>query len=474
MERSITCDGFAQAVSEAAVQLAREVWQEVVDGERGAGADTWLRQRGGAFLREVLGAAWTARAERLGVAGACGCGGAHRFRQRRAMQLHTVLPGREVAVRLQYGQCDRCHGGVRPLLRDVGVDAEGFTSALQELAVLASVVEPYEAASGELLGRFAGVTVSTEKLQALVHAVAPAAAAVEAPEAPIAPEAGAPCVAIDGGMIFVDGRWQEVKLACAFAPEACATPETRPTLTARQVVAVRGTPDALAAHLWPRVAGLTSGAPLTVVVGDGAPWIWHLAAELFPRRVEVLDWYHADEHVSAVARTLYGDGTPKAAEWRQRQLDRLWRDGVDEVIEGLRFLGTHQRAATKRTAVLDLHRYLTTNRERMRYQTFRTAGYRIGSGAVESAVSHVVQQRMKRVGMRWRAAGADAMLALRAVYRSTGAWDQLWARNEPHERMSAAPAGPWRRSRQPAACYTHGSPAVARRRRRDPRHRVGP
>ena len=75
----------------------------------------------------------------------------------------------------------------------------------------------------------------------------------------------------------------------------------------------------------------------------------------------------------------------------------------------------------------DLERYLTTNRARMQYQTFRAAGYAIGSGAVESAVSHVVQQRMKRVGMHWRAPGADAMLALRSIYRTTGAWDEFWA-----------------------------------------------
>ena len=60
------------------------------------------------------------------------------------------------------------------------------------------------------------------------------------------------------------------------------------------------------------------------------------------------------------------------------------------------------------------------------HPVLRIAGYYIGSGAVESAVSHVMQQRMKRVGMRWHAAGADAMLALRCVFRSTGAWDSFW------------------------------------------------
>ena len=110
-------------------------------------------------------------------------------------------------------------------------------------------------------------------------------------------------------------------------------------------------------------------------------------------------------------------------------MDRLWTDEGDQVIEALRVLGSHQRTVAKRTAVADLSRYLTTNRDRTRYQTFRVAGYAIGSGAVESAVSHVMQQRMKRVGMHWRSPGADAMLALRSVYRSTGAWDRFWDRS---------------------------------------------
>lgn len=160
-----------------------------------------------------------------------------------------------------------------------------------------------------------------------------------------------------------------------------------------------------------------------VVLGDGAPWIWNLAADLFPARVEILDWYHADEHLSAVARGLYGEGTPRAQAWRQTQLDRVWNDGVDQVIEALRFLAAHQRATAKRDAVDGLRRYLTTNRDRMRYRSFRAAGYHIGSGCVESAVSDVVQQRMKRVGMRWRGPGADAMLALRSIYCSTAAWE---------------------------------------------------
>ena len=431
MERCTTRGEFCQAIEEIAEHFAEELWTTVVETES-AGADAWVRTHGGAWLRRALGVALTARAERLGVSAACGCGGAVTFRQRRPTRVHTVLPGRDVDATVLYGQCGACQRGSWPVLHEMGVDGEGFTPALQALATLAAVVEPYEPASTELLGRMAGVGVSTEKMQALVHEEGARATGqlVTTPAAPAPAPAstnGPLTVGIDGGMIFVDKRWQEVKVACLYDTADRVVTPTRGMLTRRDVVAVRGTPEALAAQLWPRAEALGAADRRVVVLGDGAPWIWNLAEVLFPHRVEILDWYHADEHISAVARLLYGDGTEKAAAWRTAQLDRVAADGVDQVIEGLRFLGAHQRTQGKRKAVADLQRYLTTNRDRMRYETFRAAGYAIGSGAVESAVSHVVQQRMKRVGMRWRSPGADAMLALRSIYRSTGAWNQFWA-----------------------------------------------
>ena len=429
MDRCTTRAEFCQALSALTERLADEMWAAVVETSS-ADADSWLRTHGGAWLRAVLGVAVTARAERLGMPERCACGGPVTFRQRRPTRLHTVLPGREVEATVHYGQCAVCHGGSWPVRREMGVDAEGFTPALRALATLAAVVEPYETASTELLGRLTGVAVSTEKMQALVREAGArattAATTLTAPPPAGAAPAGPLVVGIDGGMIHVDGRWQEVKLACLYDPvDRVATP-TRGILTRRAVVAVRGTPAALGAQLWPQAAAQGAEERTVVVLGDGAPWIWNLAEVLFPHRVEILDWYHVDEHLSAVARGLYGEGTEKAAAWRVTQLDRLATDGVDHVIESLRFLGARQRTAAKRTLVTELEGYLTTNLARLRYQTFRAAGYPIGSGAVESAVSHVVQQRMKRVGMRWCAAGADAMLALRSLYRTTGALDPFW------------------------------------------------
>ncbi len=134
------------------------VWEQVVEQGQTAEADCWLRRQGGELLRGILGAAWTARSERWGVSGACECGGGLRFRQHQPWQVHTVWPGRDVPVVVQYGQCERCHRGRVPLWAEMRVDEKGFTEGLQELALLAGVLEPYHVGQEELLGRFAGVS----------------------------------------------------------------------------------------------------------------------------------------------------------------------------------------------------------------------------------------------------------------------------------------------------------------------------
>ncbi len=125
------------------------------------------------------------------------------------------------------------------------------------------------------------------------------------------------------------------------------------------------------------------GTRKVVILGDGAPWIWNLAEELFTDRVEI-DWYHADENISPVARVVFGEGTDEAASVAQMQLDRLYEDAVDEVIEGLP-VSENQRHRSKDEEIDKLTGYLERNGHRMKYRTFRQSGYYIGSGAVESA-----------------------------------------------------------------------------------------
>jgi hypothetical protein len=405
-----------------------QLLRSVVDVDEGQRSDEWMKSEGGAFLRRLLSAALTLRGERKFRDAPCSCGGRSEFKQHRPFEIHTVLPGRDVSLLVPYALCAGCKKSAMPLLVDLKTDAEGFTPALRELGLLAAVKEPYEEAAEMTLPKFAGVEVSRDKLHSLVQEYAPAAVETmrqPAPQAAPPAPAGPIYVGIDGGMAFVDKAWQEIKLGVLFEGSDFARNDDsdRGAITARRVVGVRGNPNQLEELLVPHAHALADRE--VVVLGDGAPWIWNLADRVFPNRTEILDWYHVDEHVSLAARTLFGEGTDEAARWRALQLEYLMHDQVAHVLSDLQFLLRGRRAKAARKAASDLHDYLDANRTRVRYGTFKARGLRIGSGFIESAVNHVMQHRMKRPGMRWHAPGADAILPLRCVLRTTGAWPNM-------------------------------------------------
>jgi hypothetical protein len=170
-----------------------------------------------------------------------------------------------------------------------------------------------------------------------------------------------------------------------------------------------------------------------VVLGDGAVWIWQLAAEHFGECLEIVDFYHASEHVWALAHALYGGETPPAAAAAAGWLARLREHGAAGLLDTLRRV--HASTPEGREALRRERGYFRTNAARMAYPTFMAQGLPIGSGAVEAAAKHVVQLRLKRPGARWSAPGAQAILTLRADVLSrptrgtrSGEWRRQGAR----------------------------------------------
>ena len=158
-----------------------------------------------------------------------------------------------------------------------------------------------------------------------------------------------------------------------------------------------------------------------VALGDGAPWIWKSFAHHYPDAVQILDFYHASEHLNEVARAWYGEGTDKARRWVEARERDLLSDCVDTVIRSIlswRPVDDNAREIRRNNLV-----YFETNKERMRYATFKAQGYHIGSGLVESACKTVVGQRLKLSGMRWSEPGAEAMLHLRSLILTNRAVD---------------------------------------------------
>jgi len=154
-----------------------------------------------------------------------------------------------------------------------------------------------------------------------------------------------------------------------------------------------------------------------VVLGDGAHWIWEAAAAQFGERTEIIDYYHACEHLTAAAGALHGGASPQAAAWAQARCRELLAHGSERLLPQLATPAGLPAEAAKQ---LRTERgYFSGNQARMQYPHFQAAGLPIGSGAVESSAKQVVQQRLKRPGARWSEPGARALLALRAQQATT-------------------------------------------------------
>lgn len=429
MEKIAEFTEFCRKAEDLLSEALEITWKVIVDGDGICEADIMLREEMGEFTRELLGMALSVRGSRetWGDEVRCECGGRAKFKQNRSHQIGTVLPGKTVEVETAYYVCETCRKGVTPLLKEMGTDGDTATVGLQELTVLAGALAPYEEASG-ILSKFAGLSVSGTRIQ--TRSVEEGEAVQEQLQSPD-PESyesydGTVCVAIDGGMVHVDNRWQEVKLGVIYGEdERVEISENRSKLVSRDVVAVRGSPEDLSVEIESRFSCDLNSVE-AVVIGDGAKWIWNLAEDLFPNRIEILDYYHAAEHLWLCAATLFGQASPEAEKWVEEQKERILDDRVEEVIAALKRLRQRYRTGPRRKAIDALIGYLENNSHRMLYKTFVEAGHPIGSGPVESAVKHVVQMRMKRPGTHWGARGADAMLVLRCLYRSTGRWDRYW------------------------------------------------
>jgi hypothetical protein len=169
-----------------------------------------------------------------------------------------------------------------------------------------------------------------------------------------------------------------------------------------------------------------SQAQQVVVVGDGAPWIWNLAAEHFPGAVQILDLYHAKEHVWDVAHAVFGRGTAAGTAWATHACSLLEQGHSEALVSAISALpAIPPEPGQARSCPERAVDYFTTNAQRMRYPVFRTQGMHVGSGIAEAACKTIVSTRAKRSGMRWTPAGLDALLPLRTSVLN-GAYDSLW------------------------------------------------
>jgi hypothetical protein len=151
----------------------------------------------------------------------------------------------------------------------------------------------------------------------------------------------------------------------------------------------------------------------TVVIGDGAPWIWNIAHELFPRAIQIVDRFHGKEHLSNLSKIFYLNKPQQAQAWASRRHEELDSGRLPNLLRALR------RHAGRCDDARKYLQYIHGNRERMRYPQFHAQGLCISSGVVEAGCKLAVATRLpsplvlKRAGMHWTVAGSNAIIALR-------------------------------------------------------------
>lgn len=166
-----------------------------------------------------------------------------------------------------------------------------------------------------------------------------------------------------------------------------------------------------------------SRAHKKVLIGDGAVWIWNLGDQHFPGAIQIVDLYHARQHLWELSAKLFAADQRTRKRWTGKLLEKLDRGNVEAVVKALRqFPPPSPDLAHLLGNEAD---YFARNAERMRYPAFRAQGLFVGSGVVEAGCKTVIGSRLKRSGMFWTVRGANAIIALRCC-RLSGRFEDYW------------------------------------------------
>lgn len=388
----------------------------------------------------------------------CGAGHQARFVGYRDKTVDTVLG--PVRLRRAYYHCRTCRQGHCPRDGELDVAGVSLSPGLASMLARAAAVEPF-AAAADLLRELAGIELHTKRVErsaeadgaaAAAHTQAHASALCSGGVAVLPPATPPPMLylAIDGtGVPMVpaattgragkdpDGRarTREVKLACLFTQttvDADGYPVRNPD-SASYVATLEPVDEfTTLVHAEARRRGCEHIRQL-VVLGDGARWIWNLATTILPEATQIVDLYHAREHVHDLAKLLAPVLGENREAWTAERLTDLDAGDIETLVTTAQHvpLSDPETLAARDTAC----DYFIRNAARMRYAYFRDLGMFVGSGTVEAGCKTVIGARLKRSGMRWNTPGATSILTLR-THHASNRWNQIWTR--PHNQTPTA------------------------------------
>ncbi len=382
----------------------------------------------------------------------CACGHSARYHDTRPKQLLTAL-GR-VQFERSYYVCPHCGHGHSPRDRELDVDGVSCSPGVRRMMAVVGSESSFDQGR-EQLELLAGIEVTAKAVERQAEAIGAGIEAGEQDEIRRAkqldlPEVCAPAVPIlyiemdgtgvpvvkadtEGRKGKVDGQpahTREVKLGCVFTQTA-TDQEGRPVRDedSTSYVAAIESAEAFGLRLYTEAWRRGwSRAQKKALIGDGAIWIWNLADQHFPSAIQIVDIYHARQHLWELSAKLFANDEKTRKRWLARCLNRLDRGKIEALVKILRDL--HPVNADLAKIVANEAEYFARNTERMRYPAFRSQGLFIGSGVVEAGCKTLIGARLKRSGLLWTVHGANAIIALRSC-RLSRRFEDYWADRAP-------------------------------------------
>jgi Uncharacterised protein family (UPF0236) len=378
----------------------------------------------------------------------CPCGATSQYHGRHAKTFESVLG--PLQLERAYYHCEQCQNGFCPRDRDLDLESFSLTPGVLRMTASAAALLSFEESSG-LLRELAGVEVSTKQVERAAEALGAEIAVDERQHVErmgkIAPTmylgmdgTGVPMRAEEvanraGKQADGSAKTREAKLVTIWTAESRdegGKPARDPgSITYSAAIESASTPDTspnlsdFAARVQREASrrGFTE-AQRPAVLGDGSAWIWNTAAELFPQATQILDRFHAKEHLSNVGKAIYGDSL-EGKGWIDLRYDELDEGGLKSLVEAL-----HVHAGRHKEARECIH-YIWKNRRRMRYPMLHKQGFCTSTGVVEAGCKVAIGTRLKRAGMHWTLEGANAIIALRCN-KLSGRFEDFWERRCDH------------------------------------------
>lgn len=225
---------------------------------------------------------------------------------------------------------------------------------------------------------------------------------------------------VDGSMYLTrEEDWKEIKLGRIFKASAIiGVNEKRNILVESTYVGHLGNHK----DFLPKMEYHLDGLKNLVFIADGAKWIWNWIEDNYPNSVQILDFYHALEHLCQFAKQYYPDEKVRE-QWIEKQAKCLKENDVSIFIEDIEKLPISINPNVEKSKRMLLE-YYNNHKNRMQYKKYLDQGLLIGSGAMEAAHKNVLQHRLKLSGQRWTMEGLQQMTQLRVVYKSDK-WDRI-------------------------------------------------